>query len=106
MRKTSPLLDEQSEASSQTSVQENDYMQRVRPFERRNGPLDTRWPGLVGDCVDRGEAIVRYGSPYYVISVPYKERLSGRFRPGQQDPLRVIFYLDQHGYIATTPYVG
>jgi len=106
MKNTRRNSEDASEASSQTSVQENDFMVKIRPYVRRNGHLESRWPGLVGDCVDRAEAIVRYGSPYYVICVPYKDRVSGRFRPGQDDPLRVIFYLDQNGYIATTPYAG
>ena len=79
-------------------------------FESKYGAQKRFWPGLVGDCAERAAAIVRYGSPYFVVVKPYKRGLKavaeqdGKYR--WSHPLRVILQLDRDGFVCTTPYVG
>ena len=71
-------------------------------FEAHNGPQERSWPALVGDCVQRAVAIIRYASPFYTVVVRFKEP----YEYGEVDPLRVVLYLDENGYVAHTPVVG
>ena len=74
----------------------------------RGHTVKSEWPELVGDCVERATAIVRFGSPYYVTTQLYKEGLRAPRADDTNlyDPLRVIFFLDSQGYIAVTPRRG
>lgn len=76
-------------------------------FEANEGPLKLAWPSLVGSDAKRAECIVRFGSPFYVVSEPYKiSRKAQQERFYTYDPLRVILFLDSQGCVATCPKVG
>ena len=70
----------------------------------RGPPAPTSWPCVVGDEVGRATAIVRASGPYYVVVVPFR----GAAPPVSAEVAahRVVFYLDPHGWISTTPRVG
>jgi hypothetical protein len=76
-------------------------------FEEHIGPLKMSWPSLVGSDALRAECIVRFGSPFYVVTEPYKiSRKAQLERFYTYDPLRVILFLDSQGCVATGPRVG
>ena len=88
--------------STHDSIPPHDPWEYLAWFEARNGPVPRAWPALVGDCVQRAAAIIRYASPFYVIVVHFKEH----YEYGEADPLRVVLHLDLNGYVAHTPVVG
>jgi hypothetical protein len=67
--------------------------------------LPTEWPNAVGDCVERAQAIIEFGTPYYVIKKSYN-KLKHSDSEGLFDCLRVVLYLDTKGYVAIKPKVG
>jgi len=69
-------------------------------FVQRFGLPKSEWPGVTGDWYDRASTVVRFNSPFYTISVPYKDKAK-TFLP--YDPLRVVLYLDEQGFVAVTP---
>jgi hypothetical protein len=74
-------------------------------YESTYWPCKRRWPGLVGDCIERASCIIKYATPYHVQVHPYK--VSRKMaRDFGTDPLRVILFVDQQGFVATTPRVG
>jgi hypothetical protein len=77
-------------------------------FEAKYGPQKRAWPGLVGDCPERVAAIVRYGSPYFVVVKQHKRSLKASIADELQwsHPLRVVLQLDKDGFVAKTPRVG
>ena len=93
---------EVSSVTSYDSIPPHDPYEYLAWFEARNGPVPRSWPALVGDCVQRAAAIIRYASPFYVVLVHFKEH----YEYGEPDPLRVVLHLDLHGYVAHTPVVG
>ena len=97
-------MDSQSIASSTSDVP-REVLELLRWYDRtlfQPYGMPRQWPGLVGDTVERASAIVRYGTPYHVVTQPYK----GSIHRSLVDPLRVILYLDEHGYVAVTPKIG
>lgn len=79
-------------------------------FEARRGPQKRAWPGLVGDIPERAAAIVRFGSPYFVVIQPFKKSVKANAELEEsfkwEHPLRVVLKLDKDGYVAKTPRVG
>lgn len=67
-------------------------------------PIKTEWPNLVGDVIERAQAIIEFGSPYYVVLKRYN-KLQAHV-PTVFDCLRVVLYLDKDNYVAVTPKVG
>lgn len=76
----------------------------------------TEFPELVGMDLFRAKCLVEQWG-YYTTKgdfVEYKRNLRKLLRKGEtvdpllreKDPHRVIFWLDAHGYVATTPRVG
>jgi hypothetical protein len=93
--------DATSESSGSTRPPSDPY-EYLAWYEDHYGPQPRAWPALVGDCVQRATAIVRFCSPFYTIVVPFKQP----FEYGEQDPLRVVLHLDDNGYVAHTPVTG
>jgi len=75
-------------------------------FVKHNGVPKRRWPGVVGDYPYRASASVRFNSPFYTVESPYKRGQKHQIYWGPYDPLRVILYLDNNGFVAKTPNVG
>lgn len=99
-----PERDDSLSSASSSKPDVRDSKERYLAwYETRYGPLREAWPETVGDEVGRATAIVRFCSPYYVVTVPFKSR---EVLTWEADPLRVVFYLDAHGYVARTPRVG
>jgi len=90
--------------SSFESAKPNEANEILNWYERHFGyPLKRSWPELVGDnCIERAKSVVHLGSPYFVVTTDFK----GSVLRQVENPLRVIFYLDNHGNIAVTPRVG
>jgi hypothetical protein len=98
-------METQSQASydsGSTSLAPYDHWEYLAWFETHNGPVPRSWPALVGDCVSRASAIIRYASPFYVVVVAFKDH----YEYGEVDPIRVVLYLDKDGFIARTPVAG
>ena len=67
------------------------------------------WPNLVGDCPARASAIVRFNTEYFTVCLPYKigrKAFKERLDTLGHNPVRVILYLDDRGFVAVTPRVG
>jgi len=100
-------LDEDNETSS-TDTQDL-LLKKEKFFQwfvKHNGYPKRKWPGVVGDWPYRASASVRFNSPYYTVESHYKRGQKYQTNWGPYDPLRVILYLDKHGFVAKTPRVG
>ena len=73
---------------------------------KHNGSPKMSWPGVVGDWPYRADCSVRFHSPFYTIQVPYKKKFRETRSFGPYDPLRVILFLDNNGFVAKCPRVG
>ena len=102
------ILDAQgsiSDSSSASDILLSRHEKILREYKNSiSWPLRTAWPGLVGDCLERAQAIIEFGTPYYIVTKKY-DKLKA-FEPTIVDCLRVVVYLDKDGYVAVTPKVG
>ena len=96
-----------SDVSSVTSASStHNYHEKILQDYLRTATwkVPTEWPNAVGDCLERAQAIIEFGTPYYVTTKLYNKL---HHSPGGlYDCLRVVIYLDSKGFVAITPKVG
>lgn len=98
------LIDDSVSSASDIQISYNEKI--LNKFVAQiSWPLKTSWPGLVGDCVERAQAIIEFGTPYYVVIKTYNS-LKKYDTACVNDCLRVKLYLDKDNYVAITPKVG
>jgi len=98
-------METQSVAFSDSTTDTMELLQKKEKyfqwFVKHFGMPKMSWPNAVGDVPDRASCIVRYGTPFYTITAPYKTKEVFGY-----DPLRVILFLDPDGFVAVRPKVG